>query len=257
MITVHDPQKKNSNYMSRVLSAENGRPIRLRVAAAKCVNVMRLSRGGHTISLQIMDAAAAQTVSNTDDAVRGATAAKNPTWFHNTLEPAKMDSMFRAALNQTTQMMTVLVSDVKEPSIYVDGVLVPSIEESGLAAGNVIHIDIEAQGLFFYPHKFGVRWIVRRLYIATGALEDPSDDWAECEKLHVESFWRQDVDAVKTSIDESIEALVDKIGALEELKTVLDVDLAAAEACPAIGGAWQGHLDSLSAKCTKYIGGNI
>jgi hypothetical protein len=254
MIQVHNPVKKLKNYVAKVTTL-TGKPLRLRVDATY-MSMATLEKGGQTMKVYIPDADVARHLSEVDDFVRAETIERNGDWFDNELDPEVINTLFRDSLNKVHNTMTVLLSDSKEPNWFVNEECVDS--EVPLHSGANIGLDLEVQGVFFYSKKFGVRWIVRNVYIGDHHSENDTTSHLDLDidKNHIQECWRRDVDDLHVRIDEDIASLKSSIGRLESLKLSMESDLENARSQPDINGAWETALTSLAKNCKLYMRGD-
>jgi len=100
---------------------------------------------------------AEEEVVSMDQAASDAIRVNNGTWFRNNLTEEKMIEYFRPALAEG-QPFTVLVSDMREPDPPGEWDALKRMDARSLRSLMVSCV-FEAQGLFFYPKRFGIRWI--------------------------------------------------------------------------------------------------
>lgn len=256
-LVVHDPVKKQNNYVARVTDPSvSGGPVRMRV----CANFMAfvpLDKGGRTMRVHVQDPDIAAKISAIDDFVRAETISRNAEWFDNDMDDDAINTLFRDSLNKLRSTMTVLLSDTREANWYSRGEYLDSEPEGGsLDPGTALVLDVEIQGLFFYPKKFGIRWIVRNVNINLDT-DTADDDAGEdlCDREQIEECWRQDVAEVASQIDRDIARLQDSVAKLQATKLSIASELEEVRARKSVDAEWEKRLKDLAKRCATYFSG--
>lgn len=216
--------------------------------------------GGYLLKVALpADSAATDHLAALDAEAERTGAEKNAAWFRNNLSPDDMRAMFRASVGAPAgphgaRTACVLVSDVQEPRpLTLDGAPLDgaaalaelSVTASGRAQLRACQATcvLEAQGLYFYARRFGIRWRLRSLALkspaalaeeaaATAALTDD-------ERRAIESQWAAEVAAYGARLDAAAAELRARKAEAAEL-------LAAAAALPACAEReWNATLEAL------------
>jgi len=221
---------------------------------------------GYVLNVYISDSDVERQIAEIDEQVKLETKNKNEKWFKNSLSDEVIDSMFRPAINTVNHNMKLLISETRDPNIYYDGVLLDSVDSilslEGLSSlkSKYITADIEAQGLFFYPQRFGIRWIINTINIQSQEyLQDESDfcnesDWID--RQTIEASWLMDIAELKTHISQDVKHFKTRIEQLTELQRHIEAEIEAACNAACVGNEWNSHLQSVSRACSKYYSGN-
>jgi hypothetical protein len=151
--------------------------------------------------------------------------------------------------------MTILFSDVQEANWYFNDEYMDS--EVHIPEGHDITLDVEIQGLYFYPKKFGIRWIARNVYVNSGEQTEGVSSDNDIDKLSIEECWRHDIEDVCINIDKDIMVLESKIKDLQELKVSLKSELQQACELHTTDSSWDKKLHTLAKKCAAYFGGYL
>jgi hypothetical protein len=247
-IQISNPEKKQNVFVGKI-SASTKR-LRLRISRAKLINMVSNNKNGYILKVFLMDTHVEQQLRDIDTFALDETKRNNGTWFNNALANETIDEMFRPSLNIQNHVMTLLMSESREPNIFIDGKLAD--EPLELNDQSQLSIDIEASGLFFYPQKFGIRWIVNNVYKNTieSHEHDESNDWVD--KKHVEQCWNDDIHAFNTSVDDDIASLHERIIALEGLKGSVAELMTKAKNKPEIDQDWHMYFASIKDITGKY-----
>jgi hypothetical protein len=120
---------------------------------------------------------------------------------------------------------------------------------------------LEVQGLFFYPKKFGIRWIVRNVYLdeGAGANTDASDDVNDhaLERAHIEAAWCLDVAEFTDKLDRDIAVMHTNIAKLQNTKASISSMLAEACARTSMDAEWDKRFRTLAKKYAAYLAGEL
>jgi len=272
------PQRRKNAFVSRMRTIGDNKAIVVKIAECQVLSVKPLmsssdlaqdgGAGGGAASGYLMkvllpaDSPATQRMIALDSAAENAGAEKNAAWFSNNLTPDDMRAMFRASIGASPDggagagslLATVLVSDVKEPRpLTLDGVHLDGSEAlAAMSAGASDRATLrscqatcvlEAQGLYFYARRFGVRWCLRSLALTSqaeiAAEASASAALTTDERLTIEANWAAEVAAFGARMDAAAAALSKRKAEAAEL-------LAAAVALPAKAEReWNATLDAL------------
>ena len=258
------PQRRKNAFVSRMRTIGDNKAIVVKIAECQVLSVKPLvsssdlaqdgGGGGGAASGYLMkvllpaDSPATQRMIALDSAAENAGAEKNSAWFSNNLTPDDMRAMFRASIGASPDgggggslLATVLVSDVKEPRpLTLDGVHLDGSEAlAAMSAGASDRATLrscqatcvlEAQGLYFYARRFGVRWCLRSLSLTSQAEIAAEASAAAAltadERRTIEATWAAEVAAFGARMDAAAAALSKRKSEAAEL-------LAAAVALPA------------------------
>jgi hypothetical protein len=264
MIKVHTPIKLKSYFLSKiskVKTAIDAGPVRMRIPYVRLLNLIKLEKGGSAIRIFISDEDCVNAIARIDSEARAAVKKHNAKWFHNDMDSETIDALFRNSVNNLSNHMTVLLSDSHDPTIYRDGQIVDVLTEDLIHDTNKkdmhVSIDIEAQGLCFYPKKFGIRWFIKSIHISTDqALHEKHANETWVDKKEIEDVWKEDLKETCTCIDTDVATLEEKIRKLRELKAELNEEYATACSMPA-NADWDARLKVLATKSSRYHSGEF
>jgi tetrahydromethanopterin S-methyltransferase subunit B len=188
----------------------------------------------------------------------GVAIVNNNKWFNNNLQEDEIHEFFRPSLNTEQDTMTVMISDIRDIIITHNESVIDSLENIDLKNPHIeLSLEIEAQGLYFFPKKFGIRWIVNKLSIYNSDLissENTIDSDNLIDKVDIENEWECEVDTIKESIEKDITIFKSKITSLEKYSNDIQESLETAKNTLDIG-EWNAKLIDLSHKIAKYYGG--
>jgi len=132
--------------------------------------------------------------------------------------------------------------------------VVDSIEEINYNNPDIyLSLEIEAQGLYFFPKKFGIRWIVNKIAFYNESLINNDNDEI-IDKESIEEEWDKEISQIKEVINGDIQLLTDKINVLSTFTHDLDNIFENAKKEESTE-QWNILLNQLSHKIVKYHSG--
>lgn len=263
---IHPPEKRKDYYVSRVTKdAKKNQSFTIRIDGAKMISVHELTDdNGYLVKMWIPpDNGACDIIQDVDKLCIDTSLLKNNEWFANALSADKIYDYFRPSINQ--QISTIIVSNVKPPrSVSFCGEELNDFSVVGHKnmrelRSMLCNCVLEIQGLYFYPKKFGVRWIIRDIdiYDPTRQYSDNDEDSGIVERDDIEDFWRNEIKEVVSMIDEDMSKLEEKIGKLVEFKEDIVETLKTALSENSCNPAWEEALDALKSKIFCYKSGRL
>jgi hypothetical protein len=254
-IQIREPIKKEKNYIAKITNELN-KQIRIKISDAVFMSLNSLEGGGRTMRIYINDNDTVNNVSSIDDQVRKITIEKNQDWFNNNLTNETIDQLFRNSMNKTNNTMLVLISDTNEPSVYVNGVTDEDFNINNIKSKTPVSLVIEAQGLLIYPKKFGIRWIVRSIYISNNSNDD-TQEHIYIDKESIEESWKSDIVEMGFKIDADISILESRIKELNNLRSSITNYYETAIKEDSINSVWHESLNLITKKYTLYLNGSL
>ena len=225
MATFSAPVRKKDTYVSTI-RAGGGAPL-VKITECQILSVRSLAAVGETGAgagylaklLFSADTEAAAKLAALDEAAAAAMRENNEKWFRNNLSVDAMAALFRSAVSTPpgsaeARVATVLISEVKEPEpLMLDGAPMESL--SALAAMDTRSLRamratciLEAQGLYFYPRRCGIRWRLRSLALTseTSAAEEVAAlaGITIAERRSIENHWSEEVATFVVRMDAAI-----------------------------------------------------
>jgi len=253
---IHPPEKKKDLFVAQITN-KKGRVVRVSLRDTKIFHVQPLnSDGGYLLKIFVPhDSAAHETVTDLDERAVKDVITNNEAWFENRLSQQHIQEFFRPCIDR--ECMSVIVSASKIPrTITYNSVSLDSFDtllQRNVTKANV-ECTLEATGLYFYPKKFGIKWILRDIEVYSGVVCDEP----ECnEKRDVEDFWAQELQELSSSIDADISTLSDKIDKLREFQKNLQDLLSSAKSERECTSTWNETLDMLKSGIVKYHVGRL
>lgn len=262
-LSFHPPDKRKDYYVSRITHPTKNTSFYVKVEDATVLGVHRIpNEGGYVIKLWVPPESEVNDIMAELDTRSIATSIeKNQEWFGNGLTEEKIHEYFRSSIDNN--VCTVMVSPIKIPRrISVGHQEVDDFDELLAKHRNLKSMTctcvIELQGLYFYPKKFGLKWIIRdiALYDPYGA-GNAGDDVDEPEKEDIEHAWKVELEEVKDMIKDDTAKLYERVNELMDFKKSLVELLTAAKNEDSCNSTWDEKLETLKTKIFQYKSGRL
>jgi Family of unknown function (DUF5871) len=264
---IHAPEKYKDYYMSRV-TRKNNKNFVVKVPDCKVLGIHTLANdNGYVIKMWVPpDSIASDTMADIDAMSMKAASDNNREWFTNGLSDEQINEYFRPCIDPSTNIADILVSSIKVPrSILWHGDSVDDFHNIATAPMREwktmeCSCTLEAQGLYFYKKKFGIRWIVRE--IAFHVINDLSQDddheaTGQEERKDIEDFWENELQEVRSMVKADMDALYGRIDHLATFKKDLLDIFEAAKSEKTCNSSWDQQLDKLNRQIFCYKSGRL
>jgi hypothetical protein len=185
------PKRKRNNYVSRVCSTDQ-HPVIIKITDAKVLNVHNTPSGDLVRVWIPHESAAFRELRQVDTACLDAVIANNEKWFSNDLTEQAIRDYFRESLNTVHNSFVAAIAEDREPVITLNGTVTHL--DSLHKYPDIAYIEVEAQGLYFFETKCGVRWLLRKMVLNT------HEDDIDPNKQEIEDQWRRDVDDLRKKV---------------------------------------------------------
>jgi hypothetical protein len=258
MIILHNPKKKATNYVAKITD-DSGKSIRMKIVNCKPLYLREQPSGGHLLRIILpKDSEQYQEIQKVDESICKNAIVNNNKWFNNNLKEDEINEFFRPSLNTEQDTMTVMISDIHDIIITLNDTVIDTLDKIDLKNPHIdISLEIEAQGLYFFPKKFGIRWIVHKLAIHNSDLlasENSADIETLIDKNEIENAWECEVQNIQEFIKQDISKYIDKIESIKKYSNEINEIFEKAKNANAME-EWNSELIKLSHKIAKYSGG--
>lgn len=194
MLKIHPPTKKNNYYFSKITQDNN--TVVLKMPYAAISQMVSLSKqDGYMVTIDIsQDQNAVEFINKLESLCVQTLNSNNKKWFRNALEESVIQEMFDPTLVQHSvrSYISLLRSHLEVPG-YAD--FPEWFNKCKLPAA--FHVTLVCDGLFIYPNRFGIRWIIRSI---KENKEEPDDIVPEYGEII--TYWEEKVEAQKKILDE-------------------------------------------------------
>ena len=241
------PERRKDCYVSRVNSELSARNIRITIPFSKY-----LGYTGNVLRLWIPpDASVKEVIDVYDEACLEATLENNKKWFANALSEEDIRTFIRKSYQN--DIISLLMSNVRRHMIHYNSTVVDSLTDIKDLATCRITADIEIQGLYFFTTRFGLRWIVRALYIVSS--EEETETLVDREGI--EQAWVDDLEKLNISVDADIQDYTSKINRLAAFKEDMNAAYTKAKGCDECSNEWNEALSEVAKNSAKYYNGSL
>ena len=242
MIYIKKPKKLKDYYISEI-NTDNKKTLRIKINNIKWVNInLPLCKIWIDPKNTIIE-----DLIKYDKEVYEQTLFNNSKWFPNALSEEKIKEFFRESINKSYSTITVLYSEWAPPIIYNEGEIIDKLEITNVATN--IDIELEAEGVCFFKHRFGIRWILKKVWITNNKqVEEDTQEWIDREEIH--NSWQEDIVRFKMDLIKQREELKKKEQDLEILEK--EIDLIWEKTKKYNDNNWNEELENISKIIHKY-----
>jgi hypothetical protein len=256
--TIQQPKKKGDAYMSTIRDAATQKPVILRLSGCHIQIIQELRAGfGYLLKIHV-PTDVAHPIQELDEACKAAVLENNGSWFSNNLAEREIEEFYRPSCGQTSLQVVALHSKPPREVVWC-GESLPSISDIPQdinLASFVASIVIEAQGLFFYPKRFGVRWLLRNIKVArTDDIDIEQVDETASRREEIEAYWTAELATAAEKMSEDIRRYEEKIDMIRNIQAHLYEVLEGAKTMPVPQKEWNEALESLASKIWAYTNG--
>lgn len=253
------PLRKKDVYVSRI-KTKRGKPIRIQCANTRFIGMQSLDDDqGYIIKVGFSkDSLALEQVSTWDRAAFQQTMEHFSDWFPNSeMTDEQLRQYFRPSVTPPS-LMTVIASNIQEPIlVQLDDMEVSMHHlfelERDVLRGFYCQIELEAQGLYFHPKKYGIRWMIRKIIFTRKKLHSENEqDILPNNKDDIETQWHNDIQETFQQIQQDISQHEQRIVELREAMVSIQKSLEIAKTCSSMDKTWNDALEQVRYEMAKY-----
>lgn len=258
------PIKKSKAFVSEI-KTKHGKPFTVKLTNVHIQDIFHLKEGNGQLLQVCMptESSAFDTIRTLDEKALQETIQRKHLWFpQSALSKEKVLQYFRNSITHDTNTLSVVVSSLSEPT-RVDWCGEPvECFEALLSKGKrslreaIAHMTIEAEGLYFYGQKFGIRWVLRSISF-TNSTMDGADNDESVDKHEIEAAWEEEMADLHEMMMDDIAMLEGKIQMIRDEGEVMNKLLKAAMDSQEMGQKWNDTLEELRERIAKYRSGML
>jgi hypothetical protein len=245
------PIRKKDTFVSRMKTIR-GKPVRIHCTKCRFIGIHRLEGDqGYVLKLILpRESIAYETITEWDSNALQTTIANFAKWFPNSeLNEEQLQSYFRRSI-QPPMFLTVLVSSIKEPidvRYKTENVTMTQLQQMDRQHLKELMctVEIESQGLYFHPKKYGIRWLVRKLVLLQSDNISDIEDVEPTNRTEIEMEWVNDARDACTSMENQIQMYYEKIHKLERNIREIQENLEIAKKQPQMDKIWNEALETV------------
>lgn len=211
-MNIQPPTRKSKYYFCKLVD-ENKKQVSLKIPYASILHIVTLSnQQGYQVELNIsQDHSAADLIKSIENLCIESLIKYNKKWFRNGLDESKILSMFDSTLVQDRMYcyISLLRSHLNIPNFTDIPEWIHTVKDK---LPKTIHIKLLCDGLFIYPKRFGLRWIVDSIQEFQEDIHEISPDYDD-----IIQYWQSRVDSAKLEIKQKLESM-DRLMALIRTK---------------------------------------
>jgi len=236
---VQPPTKKTKYYHSRIMDDQK-RILKLTIPYCVLKNFLMLSnKQGYLLDIRVpMNDFAMDTILEVETLCIQELIQQNSKWFKNGLEEEKMKEYFESCI--TGDSLRIYASGLRSSGVQQEKMI--NVDEWLQNIKNHIpkqvSLTVVCDGLFIYPHKFGLRWIIREIkeYHEPEEIVPDVDEiisyWQQKASLSLEDLLSQkkhllqkieQLDIRMEKIQELVKKLIPQISQMPILEKEIDV----------------------------------
>ena len=211
-MNIQPPIRKSKYYFCKLVD-EHKKQLSLKIPYASILHVVALSnQQGYQIELNLSeDQSAIHFIKQLENYCIESLIKHNKKWFRNGLDESKIFSMFDSTLLQ--DRMHCYISLLRSRLNIPDFIDIPEwIQTVKDKLPKTIHIKLLCDGLFIYPKRFGLRWIVDSIQEFQEDIHEISPDYDD-----IIQYWQSRVDTAKIETKQKLESM-DRLMALIRTK---------------------------------------
>lgn len=217
------PERKLDSFLVPIRSETNGK-VRIRMVDDVVLQkVLQVSgQDAYVIQCLVKDNSILQALASYDEQALQHVVENCNIWFGTSLSEDKIRDMFMPSLNKHMEMRS-LVSAVAEPRVVLNNNplgsfydLLPFLQSRNDLSSLRVIVEMDAQGIYIRPKKFGVRWMVRSLRVVDEDAMHKESTFDLCTRMDVNQQLGNDVDELAERVAMEIEELQAKVHSLED-----------------------------------------
>lgn len=196
------PKKRINHYYIRV--SKEKKPISLAFFKVQLLHVYPLShQQGYALMLKIPETEYNyQQLKDLENSIVEQIAEKNKEWFKNDLARETIEQLFKSSMNH--QEFLVYYSALRPPTSSNIPFFEEWIQEKKYTMPLPIKCKVVCDGVFIYPKKFHLRWILTDLQeYDEKVYDDAGFDYDH--RLEIEAYWKTQWESIHKSISKQIQ----------------------------------------------------
>lgn len=186
-IIIHKPIQKNGYYFSRITTTDM-QSIKLRIPYSIIKHHLLLSnKHGHLIDLQVPDNDfAMDTIAFMENICVNEVIKQNSNWFSNALDDDTIPSLLESCI-RNQNCLQIYSSNIRSSALFKGSFISVSdwFENTKERLQNEITVSIICDGMFIYPTKFGLRWVISEMKECDTQSDEIIPDIGE-----LENYWK-------------------------------------------------------------------
>jgi len=199
---VHPPIHKSKYYFSKITN-EDKKPIIIKLPYTSVQQLLSLSsKQGYLMHLGLhQEQNALQIIKNIESICMTELIKNNDKWFRNSLDETTIREMFHSTVEQDIVFayISLLRSHLELPKFADIPEWFNSVKNN---LPKSYYITLICDGLFIYPSRFGIRWIVHSIKDFKEETDEIIPDYED-----IIQYWQEQVDDTKKKLNSRLEKI--------------------------------------------------
>lgn len=216
-VSLDKPVKKNNSYLSR-LSVNGKKNIKLNIPYGVLKQSLVLTnKQGYLVDIRVpINDYSVEYISAIEKQCINELIKENANWFKNGLNADAIPAMLESCISRDTSLH-IYASNIRSSGVCSEG-LVGIDEWFSKCSKNLtkVSLKIVCDGLYIYPDKFGLRWIILEIQ----EYQEPEDISPDIDELVL--YWKDKADRQIKELESKKNELEQKISDLTEISKNLN-----------------------------------
>lgn len=212
VVSLDKPIKKTNSFLSR-LSVNGKKLVKLKIPYGVLKQSLVLSnKQGYLVDIRVpLNDYSVEYITHLEQACIKELIRENGNWFNNSLNSELIPSMLDTCVSRGTSLH-VYASNVRSSGVGEDGCLL-DIDEwfSKYTNSTKVSLTLICDGLYIYPDKFGLRWIITEI----SEYQEPEDISPDMNELVM--YWKDKATRYIEDLERKKNELETKIVNLKEV----------------------------------------
>ena len=215
-VSLDKPVKKNTSYHSR-LSVNGKRNVKLNIPYGVLKQSLVLTnKQGYLVDIRVpINDYSVEYISAIEKQCINELIKENANWFKNGLNADAIPAMLESCISRDTSLH-IYASNIRSSGVCSEGLI--DIDEWFCKYKNLtkVSLKIVCDGLYIYPDKFGLRWIILEIQ----EYQEPEDISPDIDELVL--YWKDKADRQIKELESKKNELEQKISDLTEISKNLN-----------------------------------
>jgi ribosome-associated translation inhibitor RaiA len=217
VVALDKPVKKSNSYLSR-LSVNGKKNIKLNIPYGVLKQSLVLTnKQGYLVDIRVpINDYSVEYISAIEKQCIQELIKENANWFKNGLNADAIPAMLESCISRDTSLH-IYASNIRSSGVCSEGLV--SIDEwFGQYSKNLtkVSLKIVCDGLYIYPDKFGLRWIIQEIQ----EYQEPEDISPDIDELVI--YWKDKAARQIKELETKKNELEQKIAELTEISNNLN-----------------------------------
>jgi hypothetical protein len=204
-VSLDKPVKKNTSYHSR-LSVNGKKIVKLNIPYGVLKQSLVLTnKQGYLVDIRVpINDYSVEYISAIEKQCITELVKQNANWFKNGLNADAIPSMLESCISRDTSLH-IYASNIRSSGVCSEGLV--GIDEwfSKYKKLTKVSLKIVCDGLYIYPDKFGLRWIITEIQ----EYQEPEDISPDMDELLI--YWKDKTDRHIKELESKKKEIEDKI----------------------------------------------